>query len=251
MRNCCGPFKRGKPAKAVNPNQQCFADCCGNLCPPDGCCDTVKIEYQCGCGCDCEHKGFNFSGLKFKKKSRRRKIPKFSKKSVAENGFSFGDGTIPGTIPVSSSSTSGEPSSTSGDPSSSSSSCECGAFQVEISTDGCCLYLTPGGIEAVGDGTITATPTNVSLPPDCAVDVTLNGEATRQIQAKDGDLIVVGVSNSAGCECCEVYRDCSMSSSSLWVRKNEKEINNFVLDRESIREKVRIAVDKVRRKRKN
>jgi hypothetical protein len=100
-------------------------------------------------------------------------------------------------------------------------------------------------------GTITANPTNVSLPPDCAVDVTLNGEATRQIQAKDGDLIVVGVSNSAGCECCEVYRDCSMASSSLWARKNEKETNNFVLDRESIREKVRIAVDKVRKKREN
>lgn len=107
MGNCCGPFKRGRAAVAVNPDQQCFVDCCGNLCPPEGCCDKVQVNFQCGCGCDCSHAGYNFNGLLFKRKrSRMGKIPTFSKRTLAANGFTFAnDGTVP-TPPSSSSSSS-------------------------------------------------------------------------------------------------------------------------------------------------
>lgn len=122
MGTCCGPFKRGKPATAVIPSQQCFADCCGNLCPPDDCCDRVKVQFQCGCGCDCSFKGYNFGGLKFKKKkSRNTGIPTFSKRTLEANGFTFAAATVP--VPSSSSS--------------SSSSCVCEPVVVEVVTDAC------------------------------------------------------------------------------------------------------------------
>ena len=107
MKNCCGPFKRGKPAKAINPNQQCFVDCCGDLCPPDGCCDSVKVMFECGCACECPPQSYNFGGLKFQRKKRKKKfgLPSFSQKTLAANGFTFAVG---GTIPSSSSSSSSE-----------------------------------------------------------------------------------------------------------------------------------------------
>ena len=79
MPNCCGPFKRGKPGRATNPAQQCFVDCC-NLCPPDNCCDSITIHFECGpssppeCKCDCVFDGYNFSGIKFKKKRKKIKV---------------------------------------------------------------------------------------------------------------------------------------------------------------------------------
>lgn len=237
MRNCCGPFKRGRPAKAINPNQQCFADCCGNICPPDGCCDTIKIEYQCGCDCDCDHKGFNFSGLKFKKKKRGNKIPKFSKKTLASNGFTFADGTIP------------TPSSSSSE-SSSSSSCICAPFNLEISTDGCCLYLGPEGVEAVGAGKLTASSSGNPLP-DCMVEVIINGESRNEIDVGDGDLVEFAIKTSGGCECCETQRDCVAPASGLWVQKSNKDRKTIVLDKDAIKDKVRMAVGRVRKRRRN
>jgi hypothetical protein len=236
MRNCCGPFKRGKPAKAVNPNQQCFADCCGNLCPPDGCCDTVKVEYQCGCGCDCEHKGFNFSGLKFKRKRKKGRIPSFSKKTLAANGFTFADGTIP-------------TGSSSSSESSSSSSCICSPYSVELSTDGCCLYLGPAGVEAVGAGKITASSSG-ELPYGCSAEITLNGEAAAEINVEDGEVVQVDIRTSGDCECCETQRDCAAESAGLWVQKSNKDRKTVALDKQAIRDKVKLAVDRVRKRRK-
>lgn len=237
MRNCCGPFKRGKPAKAVNPNQQCFADCCGNICPPDGCCDTVKVEYQCGCDCDCEHRGFNFSGLKFKRKRKGGRIPTFSKKTLAANGFTFADGTIP-------------TASSSSSESSSSSSCICAPFSVELATDGCCLFLGPEGVEAVGPGKVTASSSGDPLP-DCVVEVLLNGEARNEIEVGDGEIVAVDVRTSGGCECCETQRDCATPASGLWVQKSSKDRKTVVLDRDAIRDKVRLAVGRVRKRKRN
>jgi hypothetical protein len=236
MKNCCGPFKRGRPAKAVNPKQQCFADCCGNLCPPDGCCDVVKVQYQCGCGCDCEHKGFNFSGLRFKRKGKGKRIPTFSKKTLSANGFTFADGTIP-------------TASSSSSESSSSSSCICAPFSVEVSTDGCCLYLGPDGIEAVGAGTVTASSSGDPLP-DCVVEVVLNGEARNQLEVGDGDLINISVTTSGGCECCEIQRECVAPAEGLWIQKSAKDRKTVVLDKEAIKSKVRMAVGGVRKKRR-
>jgi hypothetical protein len=75
MGDCCGQqFKRGQPGKAANPNQQCFVDCCDASCPPDNCCDSITIHFECGpkeppeCTCDCEFNGYEFSGIIFKKR---------------------------------------------------------------------------------------------------------------------------------------------------------------------------------------
>lgn len=233
MSNCCGPFKRGRPAKAVNPSQQCFADCCGNICPPEGCCDRVRIEYGCGCGCDCSHKGFNFGGLKFKKKRSKSRIPTFSKRTLAANGFTFADGTIP----------------TSSSSSSSSSSCICHPFSVEIATDGCCLYLGPEGVEAVGAGVVTATATG-QPPYGCEIEVLLNGAPVQATSVTDGDLIAVEVRTSGECECCETQRDCISSQSSLWVQKSNQDGKTITIDREAIKNKVRLAVERVRKRKK-
>lgn len=235
MRNCCGPFKRGRPAKAVNPNQQCFADCCGNVCPPEGCCDKVRVDYECGCGCECSHRGFNFGGLKFKKKRGRSRIPTFSKKTLAANGFTFADGTVP----------TGSSSSSS---SSSSSPCVCSPFSVEITTDGCCLYLGPEGIEAVGPGTVTAAIG--AVPIGCEVQVLLNGQPVAAAAVADGELVAVEVRTGEGCECCEVQRDCIAPQAGLWVQKSREDGKTITLDREAIRAKVRLAVDRVRKRRK-
>lgn len=233
MDKCCGPFKRGKPAKAVVPSQQCFADCCGNLCPPDGCCDSVKLHFQCGCGCDCAFKGYNFGGLKFKKKrSRNTGIPTFSKKVLEANGFTFAAATIP----TPSSSSSG----------SSSSSCVCEPVVVDVATDGCCLYLGPAGIEAVGAGTITA---NISGgPAGCGLSASINGLGAAEAPVADGDQISVNLL-SPGCECCEVQRECVLKSAGLWVRKSGKDNETLVLDRDTLKSRALLAAKRVRGRR--
>jgi hypothetical protein len=237
MGNCCGPFKRGRPAKAVVPTQQCFVDCCGNLCPPEGCCESVTVDYECGCGCECSHKGFNFGGLKFKKK--RLKIPRFSKRTLAANGFTFADGTVP----TGSSSSSEESSS-------SSSSCVCSPFGVELTTDGCCLYLGPEGVEAVGSGVVTAK-TLGSPPYGCETNIFLNGEKKEAVEVEDGELVAVEVRTTGDCECCEVQRNCVAPQTGLWVQKSNENGKTIVLDGAALRSKVKIAVNRVRKKKRN
>lgn len=235
MNKCCGPFKRGKPAKAVVPSQQCFADCCGNLCPPDNCCDLVRINYNCGCECDCSFKGYNFGGLRFKKKkSRNTGVPTFSKKTLEANGFTFAAATIP-TPPSSSSS--------------SSSSCECGPVTVELTTDGCCLYLGPSGVEAVGDGKVTAAIAG-SPAANCDISLSLNGVAANNIQVADGDLVAVELNGGPQCQCCEVHRECATNSAGLWAQKSNKDKKTLVLDREALEAKVRFAAERVRGRRR-
>lgn len=236
MGNCCGPFKRGRPAKAVNPTQQCFADCCGNVCPPEGCCESVKVNYECGCGCDCTHRGFNFGGLKFKKK--RLRIPKFSKKTLAANGFTFADGTVP----TGSSSSSEESSS-------SSSSCVCDPFAVELTTNGCCLYMGPEGVEAVGPGMVTAKAIG-SPPYGCDVNIILNGKQAEAVEVIDGEFVTIELKTSGYCECCEVQRDCYVPQAGLWVQKSNENGRTIVLDGSALKAKVKIAVDRVRKKRR-
>lgn len=358
MKDCCGPFKRGKPAKAKNPNQQCFVDCCGNLCPPDNCCDSVKLYYECGCNCDCVFNGYNFTGLVFKRRKKRKKrgmpdIPTFSKSVLEANGFTFAMATVPGP-PSSSSSSSSDCCSWDGntyikfppecggltedihfekigpnewyssgqlscgdtyhaiitcDPyveysgpdsclmkwsldltidcaknlqvlnqmielctcnappvwrwtadlsdcgcckppssSSSSSSCECRPVEINITTSGCCLYMLPDGIEAVGDGTVTASYLGTGLP-DCDVAVLLNGSLD-SVAVSDGDPINVEIQVIGNCECCETQRDCVSPSQSLWVQKSNKDRKTIVLDKAALIKKVKIATERVRGRRK-
>lgn len=233
MDKCCGPFKRGRPAKAVVPSQQCFADCCGNLCPPDGCCDLVRVRYNCGCGCDCAFKGYNFGGLTFKKKkSRNTGIPTFSKKTLEANGFTFAAATVP--TPTSSSS---------------SSSCECSPLAVELTTDGCCLYLGPGGVEAVGGGKVTAEITG-SPSANCHLSVLLNGVQANEAAVVDGEIVTVELSGGEQCECCEVQRECVTNSTGMWAQKSNRDRKTLVLDKGALEAKARFAAERVRGRRR-
>lgn len=358
MKNCCGPFKRGKPAKAKNPSLQCFVDCCGNLCPPDNCCDSVKLYYECGCGCDCVFNGYNFTGLVFKRKKKRKKrhglpdIPTFSKSVLEANGFTFAAATVP-TPPSSSSSSSSDccdwdgntyiefPPECGGltedvhldkvgpnewygsgklscgdtyhatitcDPdvpyegpascllkwsldltidcasglqlkgmkkvctcnappvwswtadlsncgccvppssSSSSSSCVCRPIEINITTDGCCLYMLPEGIEAVGSGTVVATHESLNLP-NCDIAVLLNGELD-STTVSDGDQIQIEIQVIGDCECCETQRDCVAPAETLWVQKSNKNKKTIVLDKVALMKKVKFAAERVRGKKK-
>jgi len=82
------------------------------------------------------------------------------------------------------------------------------------------------------------------------VEVTLNGEVRNEIEVVDGEAIEVGIKTSGGCECCEKQRNCSTPSSPLWIQKSNEDRATVVLDKEAIREKVRLAVSRVRKRRK-
>lgn len=385
MGNCCGPFKRGKPAKAVNPNQQCFADCCGNLCPPDNCCESVDVYFDCGCGCDCEFNGYNFSGLRFRKKKKKKpKVPTFSRKTLSENGFTFAEATVP--VPSSSSSSSSssqewicveelyktgqdedcccppmcltggvyedsvgmpnekigayyaeagmgnclgegpvgmgygvsycgdeecnavecaegffnglsgcvatydndgklvrrvgwlccpEGSTTNPNPCQVCQKCilksefdpvrhiqrggpyatkeECRAkccgvccyqTSVNLTTEGCCLYLGPEGIEAVGGGKIAASPPSPGVP-GCETIVLLNGSAN-STEVSDGDPVQIEIQTGGGCKCCETQRDCNSQSSPMWVQKSNKDRKTISLNKAELLKKVKFAAERVR-----
>lgn len=112
------------------------------------------------------------------------------------------------------------------------------------------MYLGPSGVEAVGDGMVGAKVTG-TLPEGCNVIITLNGIQGQEIEVKDGDFINVQVKTIGNCKCCETQRECNMPSKSLWVQKNKMDKKTIVLDQEAIRSKVKIAVDRVRKRRKN
>lgn len=235
MDKCCGPFKRGRPAKAVNPKQQCFADCCGNLCPPEDCCEEVKVTYRCGCECDCTYQGHKIGMFRLKKKrSKNTKVPTFSKKVLEENGFTFAAATVP---------------TPTGSSSSSSSSCNCDDVVVGLTTDACCLYLSPTAIEAVGEGKVTAKMTVTDRGANCEPTVFLNGKASVEVAVKDGDQISVEVRSANGCECCEVQRDCVVQSTGLWVRKSNKEKGTLVMDKRELVERAKSIARRVKKRR--
>ena len=101
----------------------------------------------------------------------------------------------------------------------------------------------------MGPGTVTASVTG-SAPPNCYPEVFMNGDRVDYITIGDGDTVAIELKSSGGCQCCEVERDCTVQTSSLWVQKSSKENKTIVMDRNAIREKVQLAVDRVRRRRR-
>jgi hypothetical protein len=133
---------------------------------------------------------------------------------------------------------------------SSSSSCECKNIQVEIKTDGCCLYLGPSGVEAVGSGTVSATLYG-EKPEGCDIKIKINGKENQQMIVEDGEKINIDIQTEGTCDCCEIERECSSKSSELWIQKSNKEKKTIVLDKEAIRSKVRLAIEKVRKRKRS
>jgi hypothetical protein len=208
-KDCCGgPFKYGKPAVATNPNQQCFVGCCGNMCPPDDCCDSVLIYFECGStktesysmGCDCIYDAITLHGVLFKKKNNIPSMPAFNLSQDENSEFVFGLYLgVQCSIP-------------------------CSQVMVTLTTTGCCLYLSGQTVYAVGSGSVSAQISASSVQGCGEIKVQINGIETTTIDVEDGDAINVTVvpSEPACCNCCEVARECT-STGSMWVLK---EVNN-------------------------
>jgi len=265
---CGGPFKRGRPGIATNPNMQCFADCC-NTCPPEDCCDQIILHFECGCpppsdlACECSSTSFNFSGIKFKRKKQKLpKIPSFSVAKKDNNGFIFGEaGTVPATPTPTTTETptptpTPTPTVTITEPTATptetptetptptpTATCSepCTEIKVILTTTGCCLYLGPNGVESVGKGTITA---EISGSRDsCEIILFLNGQTNNTILAEDGDSIIVELQTNGNCECCEIQKDCDSEKSQLWLAKKK----SISLNKKKLIQKIKNVVKKIRK----
>ena len=132
--------------------------------------------------------------------------------------------------------------------SSSSSSCEpCQQFKVTLTTSGCCLYMGPNGIEAVGAGKVTASGTPPSFK-ECTVVVLLNGSTNETTDVQDGDSITVEAYPQGSCSCCETKRNCNAKTQSLWLQKSNKENKAIVLNKKTLMDKVKFAAQRVSKK---
>jgi hypothetical protein len=78
----------------------------------------------------------------------------------------------------------------------------------------------------------------------------LNGENTDKILVEDGKKIEIKVQTNKDCDCCEVERECSSKSSSIWIQKSKQDKKTIILDQNEIKSKVRLAVEKVKRRRR-
>lgn len=106
--------------------------------------------------------------------------------------------------------------------------------------------MTTGGVEAVGDGTVTA---QMSEPPDCEVLLILNGSARNSVQVNDGDSISVELQTLGDCECCETKRDCNGGSqASMWMKKGNRENKTIVLNKMALEQRVKLIVEKVKKR---
>jgi hypothetical protein len=222
--NCCGPFKYGTPGRAVNPSQQCFVDCCGNMCPPEDCCDEILIYIKCGSKnkeyeCDCTYENINFHGILLKKKNNLPPIPKFDL-SAQEEISNF---ELVCSIP-------------------------CSQIIITLTTTGCCLYMVGGKIFAVGDGEINFQLSEESIEGCGDVLLSINGYKTYEsfltteggdplitedgkrivlkksqtVQIKDGEEVVLSMKTSEDecCKCCEVKRECDPTNP-MWMLKEK------------------------------
>jgi len=223
MADCCGegPFIRGVAPTAENENQQCFADCCDKLCPPPECCDTIRISFECGCDCPCAPLGFLFKSISYKEKLKPApKIPTFTKKQISGNGFVFAQLA---TVPC--------------DP------CGCESWTVDLTTDGCCLYLGSENIEAVGPGTVSAVAAGASIE-DCTISLYLNGVEQSSVVVADGDVITVELMTSGVCSCCELGRACDGVLSGFLKPLYKK----LAINKQEIKNKINSIIKKIKRK---
>lgn len=92
--------------------------------------------------------------------------------------------------------------------------------------------MGPNGIEAVGDGTISAKAD--TLDEICGMAVVINGEETESVDVKDGDSIEVSIKTNQNCSCCEIGRNCNVKNAGFWVVKNNKEKGVTSLDRSQL-----------------
>ena len=135
--------------------------------------------------------------------------------------------------------------------SSSSSSCyPCENISVTLTTSGCCLFLGPSGIEAVGDGTVYASMDGNGA--QCEIFVTLNGSQAESMSVQDGDAIEVGLGAlNEICSCCETRRQCNeRNGSGVIVQKSGKENKTITINKKELaRRMVNLTKNIVKRRR--
>ena len=110
--------------------------------------------------------------------------------------------------------------------------------------------MMSSGIEAVGAGTVTAQMSPSSMP-DCQISLILNGNAGNAVQVEDGDSITVEIQAIGSCICCETKRSCEGSqSTAMWMAKSAKENKTIVMNKSAIEQKIKLVMDKVRRRKR-
>lgn len=91
--------------------------------------------------------------------------------------------------------------------------------------------MGPNGIEAVGNGTLSAKMEGES---ECEAWIEINEQKTESLQVQDGDKIEVSLKTYQDCSCCEVGRNCNVKNAGFWVVKNNREKGVTSLDRRQL-----------------
>jgi hypothetical protein len=121
---------------------------------------------------------------------------------------------------------------------------------VTLTTSGCCLFLGPSGIEAVGEGTVYASMEGNQT--QCEIYVTLNGTQAESVSVQDGDTIEVGLGAlNEICSCCETRRQCNeRNGNSAIVQKSGKENKTIMINKDELAKRmVGLAKNVIRRRR--
>ena len=107
-----------------------------------------------------------------------------------------------------------------------------------VTTSGCCLYLGPEGIEAVGQGTVSAY---ADKPQEdrCGIEVLINGQITNTVDVQDGDRIEISLYSNDECSCCEVQRECNAKNAAALIMKSSKDKGTITLDKKKIDERIK------------
>jgi sulfatase maturation enzyme AslB (radical SAM superfamily) len=109
--------------------------------------------------------------------------------------------------------------------------------------------MASGGVEAVGDGTVTAQISSASIS-DCQLLLVLNGSAGNSVQVKDGETITVEIQAVGDCACCETRRDCNggSQSSGMWINKSGKENKTIVMNKSALENKIKFVIERVKKR---
>jgi hypothetical protein len=108
-----------------------------------------------------------------------------------------------------------------------------------------------GGVEAVGDGTVSASFSPPSME-SCTVELLMNGKLASSVEVLDGDSVSVELYVSGECSCCETQKHCNAMSgpAGLWVQKSSRENKIIELNRSALAERIKMITENVKKKSK-
>lgn len=177
-----------------------WCDCNCRCCPPDPCCSSITVRFECGTtqgswdgpppnnGCPCGvGTSFRVAGA-----SAPVDFPEFSYEPLASDDGEFVFALANGcSIP-------------------------CATVSVTVTTTGCCLELLGNTIYVIGNGTVSASISGSADPLCGTLTAKINGGSDSEF-LNDCEIVSVTLENSEGecCSCCEIDKTCGRSSPQL------------------------------------